>query len=297
MNLDSTGEDSLIQQLTSLLQQQQEVIIGPGDDCAVLPLDASHHLLLKTDAVVEGVHFLADEDPERVGWKAAARVVSDIAAMGGSPQAFVVTLALRGETPLSWCTQLYRGLQRCAEQFSFSIVGGETTRVPSASAQLISIAATGKVPQQQLILRSTAQLGDRIYVTGQLGGSITGKHLDFLPRLNQARWLASNFPPTAMMDLSDGVAKDLPRLTNRSRLGYQLTLAHIPCTPGQSIAAALHDGEDYELLFTQPSDRCDQLESAWIVAFPNLPLTCIGEITQQTDHPLSGGWDHFQPPH
>lgn len=296
MNLYSSGEDSLIDKLTSILRQRDEIIIGPGDDCAVLPLNASDHLLLKTDAVVEGIHFLPDEAPERIGWKAAARVVSDIAAMGGTPQAFVVTIALRGDTSLEWTQRLYQGIQHCADQFHFSIVGGETTRMPHGSAQLISIAATGSVPQHQLTLRSTAQLGDFIYVTGQLGGSISGKHLDFTPRIDEAHWLTSHFHPTAMMDLSDGLAKDLPRLARLSNLGYHIDLEKVPCSPGHSTDAALHDGEDYELLFTQSPTHCTKMEKEWHAAFPTLPLTCIGIITSQTDHPLSGGWDHFHRP-
>lgn len=293
MTLDSIGEDHLISKLTQLLHQRSDVIAGPGDDCAVLPLDSTHFLLLKTDAVVEGVHFLPDEAPERVGWKAVARVVSDIAAMGGTPQALVITLALRGDTDLAWAQQLYSGMQRCAAHHACSIVGGETTRAPDGCSQIISVAGTGRVPQDHLILRSTACIGDRIYVTGHLGGSLSGKHLDFFPRLAEARWLASHFRPTAMMDLSDGLAKDLPRLAILSNCGYQIDLASIPCQPGITTNSAIRDGEDYELLFCQLAHRSTDMELAWRTAFPDLPLTCIGEITEHTSAPLDGGWDHF----
>ena len=293
MKLCDSSEDQIIGRITSRLVQREDVLVGPGDDCAVLTLPSGDLQLLKTDCVVEGVHFYPDENAERVGWKAIARVVSDIAAMGGTPNAFVVTLVLTPDTTVDWVDALYIGMQKCADAFQLSIVGGETSSAPTGSANVISVAATGHVQASKLVLRSSCKLGDAIYVTGKLGGSLAGKHLDFTPRLEPALWLVEICKPSAMMDLSDGLAKDLPRMATLSDVSYVVDLSRIPCSENCTIAQALSDGEDYELLFTISPELVAQLESAWPSNFPQ--LTRIGTIKDTSIPPtqLDGGWEHF----
>ena len=286
------GEDALIDRLVGLVPRDSAPAAQPGDDCAVIDHGGETLLLLKTDALVEHVHFLPSAPARAVGWKAAARVVSDFAAMGGRPAHFLVTLALPPETAVSWVEDLYRGIGDCLEKFGGFLAGGETSSVPSSSAAVISIAATGTVRRDRLVMRSTAQPGDALLVTGQLGGSILGKHLDFTPRLVETDWLVAHFKPTAMMDLSDGLAKDLPRLAAASGCGYRIVESSLPLTAGCSPAQALGDGEDFEILFAMESARVPELLAAWPATFPG--LTCIGNLTDlHTSDSLSGGWDHF----
>jgi thiamine-monophosphate kinase len=294
--LQDIGEDALIQRLVGLVPQSADPAAGPGDDCAVIDRDPASPdlLLLKTDALVAGIHFLPDAAARAVGWKAAARVVSDFAAMGGRPEQFLITLALPPETLVAWAEDLYRGIGDCLEKFGGVLAGGETSSVPRGSAAVISIAATGRVRREQLVLRSTAKAGDLLLVTGTLGGSIRGKHLDFIPRAEQVDWLVAAYRPSAMMDLSDGLAKDLPRLAAASGCGFRIDEAAVPRTTGCTPAQAIGDGEDYEMLFAIEPARFPGLSEAWSRRFPDLPLTCIGELVDAAaSGSLTGGWDHF----
>lgn len=294
--LSDIGEDALIQRLVRLLPVDPNPAAGPGDDCAVIdPGPQCHRLqLLKTDALVEHVHFLPSASPRAVGWKAIARVVSDFAAMGGVPERFLITLALPPDTAVAWVEDLYRGMGDCLRHFGAVLAGGETSSVPAHSAAVIAIAATGSVRRDHLTPRSTARPGDALLVTGTLGGSGAGKHLTFIPRLKEADWLVSHFKPTAMMDLSDGLAKDLPRLARASDCGFVVDRGQLPLTPGSEVAQALGDGEDFELLFTVVPARVDELMAAWPAVFPELPLTRIGSLVAVgTGDALQGGWDHF----
>ena len=289
--LNGMGEDELIAGLVELVPTARAEA-GPGDDCAVVDDGGKDLVLLKTDAMVEGVHFVREADPKRVGWKAVARVVSDFAAMGGYPQRFLVTLALPGSMSLDWVENFYRGMGRCLGCFDAVLVGGETCRVPQGSAAVISVAATGKVERGNAVMRSGGSAGDAVWVTGELGGSLAGKHLDFMPRLEQARWLVENFKPTAMMDLSDGIARDLPRLAKASGCGFKLDFSAMPVSEGCDLKQALEDGEDFELLFALP--ECHGFESEWRKKFPELKLTKIGRLVELGESDvLEGGWDHF----
>ena len=294
--LSEIGEDALITRLIGLVPRDPQPAAGPGDDCAVIDPGPQHDRLqlLKTDAVVGSVHFLLDAPPQAVGWKAAARVVSDFAAMGGRPEHFLVTIALPPQTEVAWAEDLYRGIGACLKTFGAVLAGGETTRVPANSAPVISLAATGSVRREYLVLRSTASPGHILLVTGSLGGSAQGKHLDFTPRIEESNWLVSNFKPSAMMDLSDGLARDLPRLAAASGCGFVLAEGALPLTPGSTIAQALGDGEDYELLLAMEADRVVGLLAAWTVEFPGLPLTVIGRLVEPGGGTtLAGGWDPF----
>jgi thiamine-monophosphate kinase len=291
------GEDAVVAAITRKLRVGADVRHGAGDDCAVVggPRDRIWRLL-KTDVVVEGVHFLAAAEADRVGWKALCRAISDIAAMGGTPEHALVTVALAAETPMAWLENLYRGLRRAADRFGVSIVGGETSRSPGPA--FINVALTGCVERKNCVLRSGGRAGDALYVTGRLGGSLRGKHLDFTPRLAEATWLVTHHLPHAMMDLSDGLAADLPRLASASQCGFELDDARIPRTPGSTTAEALSDGEDFELLFAVAPNTVDKLQRAWKRKFPRLPLTRIGSLTAKTRRTPAlpnriHGHDHF----
>jgi thiamine-monophosphate kinase len=296
VKLRELGEDRLIARLTRALAQGREVRVGPGDDCAVIGAPrAPRWALLKTDAVVEGVHFEPGEKMERVGWKALCRALSDIAAMGGVPRHALITLAVPPEYEMAQLDALYRGLRKAAQRFGVSIVGGETSRSPGPL--FLSIALTGSVERARCILRSGGRPGDAIYVTGRLGGSRQGRHLDFVPRLEEARWLTEHAKLHAMMDLSDGLGADLPRLAAASGCGYRVNPEALPRTRGCSVDEALNDGEDFELLFALPGRAEEKLQRAWEQAFPRLPLTCIGELLERGPQTPSAarlhGFDHF----
>lgn len=295
MKLRELGEDRLIAALVENLKTRPDVIAGPGDDCAVVAGPATDELLLlKTDCVVEGVHFLPDEKPAAVGWKAMARTLSDFAAMAGRPRFALITLVASREREARWTTELYRGLRQVADRFDAAIVGGETSR--SEGPAVVSISAVGTVARDRWVSRTGGEIGDALFVTGRLGGSIRRKHLNFLPRIKEAQWLAGHFRLHAMMDLSDGLGADLPRLAQASGVGFEIDARALPRTRGCSIDHAINDGEDYELLFALAPDDAARLAVQWRRKFPQLPLTRIGHFTA----PSSGatpasfhGYVHF----
>lgn len=296
--LRAIGEDALISQLTRTLGYGEGTLVGVGDDCAVLGRRGQKvpYTLLKTDCIVEGIHYLADADAAKVGWKAMARAVSDVAAMGGWPTSAVVTVVLHADTPLAFVRGLYLGFRKSARTFGFDIVGGETSSAPQPGGNVISVSMLGKVEPHRCVLRSTAKPGDAVFVTGRLGGSGKGRHLAIRPRLEQARWLVEHCKPSAMMDLSDGLAKDLPRLAAASGLACALNPAAVPRNRGCSIGQAMGDGEDYELVFTVQPGAARQLTESWRARFPRLQLTNIGSLhaRDRAVPPLeAGGWDHF----
>ena len=283
------NEFELIAKLTKSLPANENVVTGAGDDCAVLDLGAKDKLILfKTDAVVEGIHFTRETPPEKIGRKALARCLSDIAAMAGTPVAALVTIALPENFDAEFVGGIYDGLNALAEKNYVAVVGGETTTNPRHI--LISIALVGTVPRGKQILRSGAKAGDAIFVTGELGGSLAGRHLDFEPRLEEARWLAEHFPIHAMMDLSDGLGGDLRHILTASKVGAEILKSAVPVSRAAKLAArgnssakppfvaALTDGEDFELLFTVASKDAVKLLDAWKKKFPSFKLSCIGKI-------------------
>jgi thiamine-monophosphate kinase len=284
------NEFELIARLTPHLNRTAAVVRGAGDDCAVLDLGLPERFVLfKTDAVVEGIHFTADTEPERVGHKALGRCLSDIAAMAGTPTAAVITLGLRRDFDPEYVERIYGGINHLARRYDVAICGGET--IASPERHFLSVALIGTVAAGEFPTRAGAQPGDALFVTGRLGGSMAGKHLDFEPRLNEARWLASHFAIHAMMDLSDGLAGDLRHLLRASQVGAELLSSSIPISREAKLRArggsgvkppllaALTDGEDFELLFAVSSRDAVKVLDAWRVAFSELPLTCIGKIT------------------
>ncbi len=296
------GEDEVVRELTRGLPVDGSVVAGAGDDCAVLEYGRTgYYQLFKTDCLVQGVHYTPDTPPKLVGRKALARALSDIAAMGGWPTQAVITLVLSPSYHMSYAKDIYEGLAEVAREFGVSLVGGETARPATSSGRtaIVSVSLLGLLEKSRCVLRSGGQEGDQVFVTGTLGGSIKGKHLQFQPRVWEGRWLSEHFKPSAMMDLSDGLAKDLPRLAKQSGLGFQLVYQRVPRSPGCELAQALNDGEDYELLFTVSPERAESLKASWSRIFPGLPLTHIGWLCPEDDSMASefdelGGWDHFQ---
>lgn len=286
------GEDELIRQFVRGLKQDASVIAGPGDDCAVVQ-GSREALVLKTDTVVEGVHFTEATPARLIGRKAMARVISDFAAMAATPRHALITFIAPPHIPVKRALEVYAGLRSMAESFGINIVGGETSR---GNQLILTVSMTGTAPNHQWISRNQARVGDDLYVTGRLGGSIQGKHLKFTPRMAEAHWLAKNLKVHAMMDISDGLAQDLPRLANACGLGFEVDLAALPRTPGCTPQQAWGDGEDYELLLAiSPKTSAQKLET-WKKTFPKLKLTRIGHLVEKQDAPLapSGGWQHFR---
>ena len=289
------AEDRLLKRLLRLVPVPTNQPLGPGDDCAALLAPGKNKLLLlKTDCIAEDVHFLRSHDPARVAWKALCRPLSDIAAMGGIPGEALVTFFSPPDVSEDYWLKFYRGLGRAARRFGVSIAGGEMSRQKQGIA--VSIALTGSIDKENLLRRSGGKSGDAIFVTGVLGGTLSKHHLDFVPRLAEGRWLAENIHPTAMMDLSDGLATDLPRLARASGCGFEINLDQIPQRRGASLQQALADGEDYELLFTLSPKKIPSLLKQWRQVFPKTRLTPIGTLTSRPTAPANWpqGWDHFE---
>jgi len=221
------NELELIARLTRSLPSNASVVAGAGDDCAVLDCgQPGRYLLFKTDAIVEGVHFTAEAKPEQIGHKALGRCLSDIAAMAGRPLAALVTAALPNNFSSDFIERIYTGINGLAQRHGVAIAGGETTSNPERL--LLSISMVGDVARDKCLLRSGAKAGDALFLTGELGGSLAGKHLDFEPRLAEAQWLAEHFPIHAMIDVSDGLAADLRHILRLSQVGAELLARAIP---------------------------------------------------------------------
>lgn len=280
--LSDLGERGLIRRIARTIRTDSTVIRGIGDDCAVLKGPGTHQLLFASDMLVEGVHFRTDSPPEGIGWKALAVNLSDIAAMGGIPRYAVISLGLPKRTPVSWVDRLYRGLNRCARRFQVNLVGGDTDRSPCV---VIDVAILGEVEKSRLVLRSGAKVGDHLLVTGRLGGSLhSRRHLRFLPRVKEAQAIGEKVALHAMIDLSDGLAEDLIRLCEESRVGAQLEASQIPRHSGCSLTEALNGGEDFELLVAVSPHQADPL-LVWAKRHLSCGLHRIGRIVPKRPGP------------
>jgi thiamine-monophosphate kinase len=283
---------------------------------------------LTCDWFLEGSHFLRDKHPaDAVGWKCLARAVSDVAAMGGQPSCFLMSLALPSSHTGRWLHEFLRGLQRAVRKFKCPLVGGDTTRRRDI---LINVTVVGEVRAGRALLRSGARPGDIIFVSGRLGEAAAGlrllrgkgsakinkkdptlrKHLYPEPRISLGRYLSSARIATAMMDLSDGLSSDLPRLCAASGVGARIAAAKLSAAgltarrnarETDRLDLALNGGDDYELLFTVSPSKARRLPRS----FQGISLTAIGEITRQSRLTLvqsdgreetlrSGGWDPFR---
>ena len=310
--LGDKGELALIDYFRKLYSSRKDVVCGIGDDCAVVrsASDSSFDWVLTSDAVIEAVHFDSSASPRSVGHKAVARTLSDLAAMGAEPKWALMNLVAPDSTPLASIEAMCEQAAATAAKHGLAIVGGDTTE---GRAIEIHVFAVGCVPTGTALLRSGASPADDIYVTGDLGLSLAGKHLSFAPRLKEGAWLRANVRATAMIDISDGLLIDLGRIARMSKAGATVNVDSIPVSNAARAAAdgrtpiehALHDGEDYELLFTVPRVKTVEFESAWNAVF-TLPATRIGSITDRVGKvccvdakgaPVrvrNGGYEHFK---
>ncbi|HXP15880.1 MAG TPA: thiamine-phosphate kinase, partial [Terriglobales bacterium] len=300
---------------------------GIGDDAALFRPKPGHEIILTCDWFLEGTHFLREKHPpDAVGWKCLARAISDVAAMGGTPRCFLLSLALPETHTGRWLDLFLGGLRRASRKFHCALAGGDTTRRDEV---LINITVAGEVRAGTSVLRSGARADDILYVSGRLGEAELGlqilrrskgrassknprtrKHLYPEPRLALGQWLVKKGLATAMMDLSDGLSSDLPRLCAASEVGARLEKAKIPHVQIPYLAhrhghdpmqLALHGGDDYELLFTVPPRKAKLLPKT----FRGVALTPIGKITRgrtllvldendRASHFTPGGWDPFR---
>jgi thiamine-monophosphate kinase len=277
----TNGEIVLVDRIRrrAVLPKSAGLVLGIGDDCAIFrPSGSPDDLLFTTDLLLEDVHFRrSTHRPEDVGWKALARGLSDIAAMGGEPRFCLLSLAIPAAVDSRWIDRFYSGLLRLAGRERTPLVGGDVARAEKLACDIV---VCGALPRGFALRRDGARAGDAIYVSGALGGSALGlatesgkawrRHLRPEPRLGLGRYLRSRVRATAAMDLSDGLSLDLRRLALASGLSAEIETP--PVFPGASLGQALHGGEDYELLFTA------RPRAAVPHDFEGLPLTRIGTM-------------------
>ena len=274
--LRETGEHEAIRRIVAKLGEHPELVVGAGDDCAVCAVPATgSDQVFTTDPLVEGVHFLAGEKPERVGHKAVGRVLSDIAAMGAAPQWILVNVVAPPESGIDYLERVYDGMNGLCERFGTVIIGGDLAQGPVFE---LHVFGTGLVPSGNALLRSGATVGDLIYVTGPLGCSLEGKHLDFMPRVEEGLFLRESGAVNSMMDISDGLATDLRHIISQSGVGAILDRGQIPSNG--SLEQALFDGEDFELLLTVPEEQANVLEDTWRERFSST-LHRVGVISDK----------------
>ena len=280
-------EWELIHQLKSSSVQDARVKLGIGDDSAIISQEEGVESVIATDMLLDGIHFLSDQDGNsKIARKALGVNVSDLAAMGSLPVAGFASLAI----PQKWTTERVsdfgKELIRAAEEFGITLAGGDTNSWSGPFA--INIAVYGIVGEGQAITRAGSSPGDLICVSGPLGGSILGKQFTFMPRVHEARWLAEHAQVHAMIDISDGLLSDLRHLLDAGNCGAELNLPDIPIAEDthrmqdnlSPLEHALIDGEDFELLWTMPADELEKL-----LAIPDRPVEIfpIGTITSETE--------------
>ena len=307
MNTPPLREFDLIRWIQGQAQADERVLVGIGDDAALVRNHGAS-TLITTDMIVEGVDFnLAEASPREVGWKAMACNVSDIAAMGGRGSVAVAAAALPRGFAAESAHELVRGLLACADEFGIRLVGGDVSSTPGPL--VVSVTLLGDTAGRPPILRSGARPGDALLVTGALGGSLLGRHLRFRPRQAEGLILAERYTPHAMIDISDGLARDLHHILDASGVGARVIAADIPVSDDARRAAersglpplehALGDGEDFELLFAIDGAVADRL----LAERPfDSPVTRIGTITaggavlvlpDGAERPLERkGWEH-----
>ena len=304
-SLAQIGERGLIARLRPILPTGGDVRIGAGDDCAVVALPPGEELVLKSDPILEGHHFVPGEDPRRIGRKALGRVLSDFAAMGATPRWALLDFTAPADTPVAVADGIYEGLRERAAAYGVAIVGGDTSRGDGIS---LHVFAAGSVPAGTALRRSAARPGDALYLTGRIGRSFeSGHHLDFRPRLPEGDWLRCR-PVHACIDLSDGLASELWHIAEESGMRLEVDDKTLPLSDTcralpDPVAHAYADGEDFELLFSAP-ETDTALPTAFRAAFPDTPLTRIGSVSAaapggglvlRAGEPLpKGGFDHFK---
>jgi len=259
MLIGKIGEFGLIERIKKMVRTDPSVIRGPGDDCAVLRFNRNSYQLFTCDMIAEGIDFVRNENPLLIGRKAIAVSISDIAACGGIPRYCVVTIGLPKNSRVETVDKMLKGMLDICRIYRVNIVGGDLSRLNRLT---IDVSMLGVVEKRNLVLRSGAKEGDIICVTGRLGGSIAGKHLRFIPRVKEARFLVENFKIHAMIDISDGLIQDLSHILKASKTGAVVYEELIPLAPqSASRQEALYAGEDFELLFTLSKQEARRLLS------------------------------------
>src|SRR5215470_35180 len=316
------NENDIIGRIAQIFPRQKSnaIALALGDDAALWQPRTGFEAILTCDWFLEGSHFLREKHPaEAVGWKCLARAVSDIAAMGGVPRCFLLSVALPASLAGRWFDGFLRGLKRASTKLRCELAGGDTTRQERV---LINVTVIGDVRKRRAVLRSGARPSDVLFVSGRLGEADAGlhelrrrksgvrvmnprvhKHLYPMPRLALGQWLAEQRLATAMMDLSDGLSSDLPRLCAASGVGARVDIDSLPTGPRgdrtQARRLALNGGDDYELLFTVATKNVKRLPRT----YKGVKLTRIGEITRAKcmvtvqdgvcRELKAGGWDPF----
>ena len=264
--------------------KRKRIEIDIGDVACALSVAGQKLVLVTADMLLEGTHFdLSAASPRQVGRKAVAVSLSDVAAMGVSAAALIITVGLKRGISVEFASELYRGMAEQADRFDVPIAGGDVTSWTDGLA--ISVTALGIDGGLEPVRRSGARTDDVICVTGELGGSLLGRHMEFVPRLTEGITLNRNYELHSMIDLSDGLAADLRHIIDESGVGVQLLLDAIPVSADARLAAersgrsaiqhALTDGEDFELLFTLAESEAERLLNA--PPFPTT-VTRIGRI-------------------
>jgi len=261
MKLKDLGEFNFINRISKTIKLSSRVIKGIGDDAAVLKYTKNKYLLFTTDMLIEGKHFNKGDKAGLIGRKSLSCNISDIAAMGGMPKFAVISVGLPGSLDLKYADELYRGIKKIAEKFRVDLVGGDTV---CSEKIVINIALIGEVEKENLALRSGAKENDIIFITGNIGGSIKFRHLNFTPRLKEARFLVKNFKINSMIDASDGLLADLGHILKESYKGAVICEKSIPASKyAAGFDSAVRDGEDFELIFTLPERHAEKLKSIW----------------------------------
>jgi len=292
MSISQLGEFGLIDTLKKFAPISKDVIKGIGDDAAILPFSKDKYQLFTTDMLAEDTHFARQMPAAAIGHKALSCNISDIAAMGGIPSFAVISIGIPKNLSIKFITEIYQGINNTAKAFNVSIVGGDTIK---SDKIIINIAMLGLVEKKYLVTRDGAKPGDWIFVTGPLGDSFkSGRHLNFMPRLAQARFLVEKFLPHAMMDISDGLSGDLNHILKASKVGARLNFDAIPKNKGASLNQALNDGEDFELLFTLSENKAKSLMD-WQAEHKSFYFYPIGTITSNVKEKInSKSFTHFK---
>ncbi len=256
-------------------RQGRKVVVGPGDDCAAVDVGAKRLFLLAVDQVVSDVHYVSRSTPaSAVAVKLLKRNLSDIAAMGGEPEFALLTIAT-GSADRRWITAFLSSLRKEALRYKVSICGGDISSLKKTGT-VCTLTIAGWVEKDRICLRSAAKAGDLLYATGCFGNSFkSGHHLKFIPRIDAGRFLAGRFT-RCMMDVSDGILADAQRICESSMVSLEIDTAAIPIRKGASLASALSEGEDYELIFAVKPAKSARLEKEW--PFKNIRLSRIGRF-------------------
>ena len=301
MKRTSQGEQALILAIRKRLAGGPKPPFGPGDDCALVRVGRDRLAALTTDMLLDGAHFdTRAMTPRQIGRKALAVSLSDVAAMGMEPAVAVVGVALNNASSMAFAKALVDGMARLATTFNVHIVGGDVTSWSAALA--ICTTVLGRTGQGKPVLRSGARPGHDVYVTGPLGGSILRKHWAFTPRVAEGLTLARTLGVSAMIDVSDGLSTDLAHVAEESGVGALIDAAAFPISAAARRLAkttgrppldhALHDGEDFELLFTAPRSRRAQILAG--KGLPTPPIL-VGQIERAPGLRLRGPGGNLQP--